>query len=227
MRFQVLPAVSLVFFGAHVAHAATFEWDCTNSLGTCNNACYAVNHGLASGTLTYDSDPDNRDPRRTASGCNRTPCTNTNYNQWGNSCDEYPFASTEEGGTGAILRCVDSTENSSEGGQLGNFYKTINDGDQFDIFVRNYGGATFCENVNANNDGSEFRLVNGAFQNAKLRRDMGFMDAVPRVSGKKFREFENEHGDRLLLLNQDSTDDFVGTEVWSNGNMTKITKEII
>jgi hypothetical protein len=56
---------------------------------------------------------------------------------------------------------------------------------------------------------------------------MGFMDAVPRVSGKKFREFENEHGDRLLLLNQDSTDDFVGTEVWSNGNMTKITKEII
>jgi hypothetical protein len=30
--------------------------------------------------------------------------------------------------------------------------------------------STFCDNTNANNDGSEFRLVNGAFQNAKLRR---------------------------------------------------------
>lgn len=94
--------------------AATFEWDCTNSLGTCNNACYAVNHGLSPGVLTYDSDANNRDPRRTASGCNRTPCSNTGYSQWGNSCDEYPFASVQEGGNNAILRCVDSTENSSK-----------------------------------------------------------------------------------------------------------------
>jgi len=227
MRFQVLPAVSLVFFGAHTVHAA-FEWDCTNSLGTCNNACYAVNHGLAAGRLTYDANMANRGPRRTASGCNRTPCTNTAYNQWGNSCDEYPFASTHEGGAGAILRCVDSTENSSEGGQLGNFYKTINDGDQFDVFVRNYAGATFCTNTGANNDGSEFHLVNGAFQNARLRRDMGFVDAAPRASGKKFREFEDENGDKLLLLNQDATDDFVGTQLFSNGNVTAtIAKEII
>ncbi|KAI8949396.1 deoxyribonuclease NucA/NucB-domain-containing protein [Xylaria longipes] len=164
--------------------AATFEWDCTNSLGTCNNACYAVNHGLASGVLTYDSDANNRDPRRTASGCNRTPCTNTGYSQYGNSCDEFPFASVQEGGNNAILRCVDSTENSSEGGQLGNFYKTINNGDMFDIFVRNYGGAGFCQNAAMANDGSEFRLVNGAFQNAKRRRDVDdvgvFIDAQPR-----------------------------------------------
>lgn len=28
-----------------------------------------------------------------------------------------------------------------EGGQLGNFYKTIKNGDKFGIVVRNYGGA--------------------------------------------------------------------------------------
>ncbi|EMD63372.1 hypothetical protein COCSADRAFT_171645 [Bipolaris sorokiniana ND90Pr] len=216
MHFPVLPAVSLVFFAAGIVHAVSFDWDCTNSLGTCNNACYVVNHGLTSGTLTYDANKANRSPRRTASGCNRRPCTNTNYNQWGNSCDEYPFASTHEGGAGTILRCVVDTDNHSEGGQLGNFYKTINDGDH-----------TFCDTLTANDDGSEFRLVNGAFQNVKLRRNMGFMDAVSRVSGKKFREFEDKSGRRLLLLNQDATGDFVGTQVFSDGNMITITKEII
>lgn len=104
----------LHIFAITAVAAVSFEWDCTNSLGTCNNACYAVNHGLAKGTLTYDSNEANRNPRRTASGCNKTPCTNTNYKKWGNSCDEFPFASTKEGGKGAILRCVDSTENSSK-----------------------------------------------------------------------------------------------------------------
>jgi hypothetical protein len=56
---------------------------------------------------------------------------------------------------------------------------------------------------------------------------MGFMDAAPRVSGKKFREFEDENGSRLLLLNQDATGDFIGTQLFSNGNLTTITKEIV
>ncbi|RYC54784.1 hypothetical protein CHU98_g11426 [Xylaria longipes] len=211
--------------------AATFEWDCTNSLGTCNNACYAVNHGLASGVLTYDSDANNRDPRRTASGCNRTPCTNTGYSQYGNSCDEFPFASVQEGGNNAILRCVDSTENSSEGGQLGNFYKTINNGDMFDIFVRNYGGAGFCQNAAMANDGSEFRLVNGAFQNAKRRRDVDdvgvFIDAQPRGTPVQLREFEDQNGEKLLSLNPDvKEEDVVGTKMWNGSNWTTIVRMI-
>jgi Deoxyribonuclease NucA/NucB len=144
---------------ASLALAANFDWDCTNSLATCNNACYAVYCKKFTSTLTYDSDQSNRGPRRTASGCNKTPCTNTGYSAFGNSCDEYPFASTTQGGAGAILRCVDASENSSklcivvfndqiltlptqgEGGQLGNFYKKLNDGDQFDLFIQNYAGA--------------------------------------------------------------------------------------
>jgi hypothetical protein len=125
-------------------HAIDFNWDCTNSLNTCNNACYAVNCRGKPGLLTYDADESARGPRRTASGCNRTPCSNANlpWSSFGGSCDEYPFASVEEGGAGAILRCVEPGENSSEGGQLGNFYRNnLNDGDQFNVVIENYIGA--------------------------------------------------------------------------------------
>jgi hypothetical protein len=91
-----------------------FDWDCTNSLAPCNNACFAVNCKGSPTTLNYDSNAANRGPRRTASGCNRSPCSNTRYRSFGNACDEYPFASTTQGGAGAILRCVDSSENSSK-----------------------------------------------------------------------------------------------------------------
>jgi Deoxyribonuclease NucA/NucB len=99
---------------ASLALAANFDWDCTNSLATCNNACYAIYCKKFPSKLTYDSNQSNRPPRRTASGCNKTPCTNTGYKAFGNSCDEYPFASTTQGGKGAILRCVDASENSSK-----------------------------------------------------------------------------------------------------------------
>ena len=140
----MMVSLALAFAGAGQVDAiATFNWDCTNSLATCNNACFSVNHGLHPGVLTYDSNPDNRTPRRQSSGCAQNPCNTASipYSRFGNSCDEYPFASTNEGGPDATLRCVDSSENSSEGGQLGNFYKTIQNGDQFNIYVENYGGA--------------------------------------------------------------------------------------
>ena len=158
---MILP-FSLLALGSVVA-AVNFDWNCQNSLGPCNNACFRVNCRGSPLPFTYDSNTANRDPRRTRSGCNKTPCTKTGYKKYGNSCDEFPFASVTQGGTGATLRCVDSTENSSmyttspktspshklmavirdkgEGGQLGNFYKTIKNGDKFGIVLRNYGGA--------------------------------------------------------------------------------------
>lgn len=96
-----------------VVTAVNFDWNCQNSLGPCNNACFRVNCRGTPLPFNYDSNVANRGPRRTRSGCNRTPCTNTGYGRFGNSCDEFPFASVTQGGTGATLRCVDSTENSS------------------------------------------------------------------------------------------------------------------
>ena len=121
----------IILIAASIALAVDFDWDCTNSLAPCNNACYATNcRGVAS-VLHYDNDPANRPTRRNASGCSQTPCTYTNYGYFGNSCDEYPFASTFQGGKGAILRCVDGTENSSKvyntvlNNQIANFFHCL------------------------------------------------------------------------------------------------------
>lgn len=158
---MILP-FSLLALSSVVA-AVNFDWNCQNSLGPCNNACFRVNCRGTPLPFNYDSNMANRGPRRTRSGCNRTPCSNTNYGRFGNSCDEFPFASVTQGGTGATLRCVDSTENSSmytkfsktywshklmtgirykgEGGQLSAFYRGLNNGDQFGVVVRNFVGA--------------------------------------------------------------------------------------
>lgn len=115
MHSHVTFALLLAATALQDTAAATFEWDCTKSMQTCNNACYAVNNRLAPGTLTYDADQTKREPRRKDSGCSRRPCKNSSlkYSQFGRSCDEFPFASTREGGAGAILRCVKNTDNSS------------------------------------------------------------------------------------------------------------------
>lgn len=138
--------------------ALDFDWDCTRSPGCCNNACYAIQCMDSPAVLTYDNSKANRHPRRVASGCtsNRRPCKYTHYSDFGSSCDEYPFASTAQGGKGATLRCVDPSENSSqsynivfrwiaiiyftalgEGGQLGNFYKGVPDGHRFRVLIKN------------------------------------------------------------------------------------------
>jgi len=45
--------------------------------------------------------------------------------------DEYPYASTFEGGKGADVAYVPSNENSSQGGSLGALYKTMKQGEGF------------------------------------------------------------------------------------------------
>ena len=63
--------------------------------------------------FTYDS--GNASKRRTESGCEKRPCTQGNlpWAKFGDSYDEFPFASTKEGGKNAQLRCVDKGENHS------------------------------------------------------------------------------------------------------------------
>ena len=92
-----------------------FDWNCSNnSLAPCNNACYAVHCKGTAYQFNYDSNLANSSFRSTASGCNDNPCTNTHYKSFGNTCDQFPFPSTTQGGTGAILRCVESAEESSK-----------------------------------------------------------------------------------------------------------------
>lgn len=93
-----------------------FIWDCINSPNTCNNACYAFSNKLAPSVLTKDTKGAKK--RRCASRCaSKRPCGNNSqlsFKKFGDSCDEFPFASTKEGGKGAILRCVPGSDNSSQ-----------------------------------------------------------------------------------------------------------------
>ncbi|PSU84437.1 hypothetical protein C0W42_22055 [Photobacterium kishitanii] len=55
----------------------------------------------------------------------------------GLSLDEYPFASSKQGGEGAFVKPVPVTEQNIQGGMLSSFYKKhkLNDGDNFDVEV--------------------------------------------------------------------------------------------
>ncbi|KFA80958.1 hypothetical protein S40288_11547 [Stachybotrys chartarum IBT 40288] len=232
------------------AFAQIFDWDCTNAVGPCNNACFATNNGLANGVLTYDGDADNAEDRREDVGCGTwRPCGSTGYGAWGDSCDEYPFASTFEGGAGGTLRCVPRNENSSkasflsspsrsrrpnahvfflgQGGSLSNFYRGLAQGTQFQVVIRNYGNANFCVNPSAPNDGSQFHLVSGAYTNLKRRRGLSFEDTISRRSSIKLREFEDANGDRVMSLNSNLAGTLVGRSVYNNGNWTPIVREIL
>ncbi len=75
--------------------------------------------------LTYDSDPNASKLRRNAAlaGVPKAPT--------GQQRDEYPYATTNEGGAGASVEYVPNAENSTQGAQLGLFYRTLSDGEQF------------------------------------------------------------------------------------------------
>ena len=47
----------------------------------------------------------------------------------GNSLDEYPFASTQQGGSGAKVAEVPVTEQNRQGGKMSSFYQNNNVGD--------------------------------------------------------------------------------------------------
>jgi hypothetical protein len=62
----------------------------------------------------------------------------------GRSCDEYPFASTAQGGINAVDAEVDKTQNVNVGRELGSFHTgfytkyRIMDGDKFWVYVKNF-----------------------------------------------------------------------------------------
>lgn len=216
----------------------TFDWDCTNSLQTCNNACYWTNC-KQTGVVTLTYDPDNTGDQRTDSGCSQNPCNDPNvpYSQFGDSCDEFPFASTVEGGTGASLRCVPVSDQHSEGGQLTQFYANLASGDQYEITVKNYIGAQYCENAqDCTNDGNQFILSNGQFVNNRRMSHRRGADApvTPNftlnkgvATGSSFRKFMGEDGSERLWLSNDKTGTLVGKTVWTEGKgEVKIIKEI-
>lgn len=59
--------------------------------------------------------------------------------------DEYPYASSQEGGAGAVTRCVPSHENSVQGGTLSSFYSRagIENGDAYQVAFSSTSGLEY------------------------------------------------------------------------------------
>jgi hypothetical protein len=152
IRF-VLASVSLFTF-AQVGHVLAvpplFQLSCGDYPDICDNHCNAFYcHDMNGITLHYDatSDAGEGDKRRTAIGCG-----SNNYCPSGTDCDEFPYASTYDGGLGCypdgynggdqlqqsgVTRCADPTQNSRHGNALGQFYrdKNLQNGDPFFVGV--------------------------------------------------------------------------------------------
>ncbi|KAK3578786.1 hypothetical protein CHS0354_030202 [Potamilus streckersoni] len=95
---------------------------CTNMPNICQNIKNAINSGKTR-NLQRITDPDQIKKNR-QNACGHVSCKK------GDSCDEYPFASTSQGGTGATTMCVPLSENNSQGGQLARFYRLNKVGDK-------------------------------------------------------------------------------------------------
>lgn len=81
----------------------------------------------------------------------------------------------------------------------------------------------YCEHAQqCTNDGSEFKLQNGNFINAKNRRDIEASYTVEvGVPGKgPFRKFVGHDGIERLWLSNDRNGTLVGEEVWSDEHGT-------
>ncbi|KAH8109285.1 hypothetical protein DFH11DRAFT_952761 [Phellopilus nigrolimitatus] len=123
--------------------AQTFGLVCQGNAGypdVCDNFSFAtLCHGI-SNTLHYDATNDAGEgtQRRAAVGCKGS--SNQCKGRAGLDCDEYPYASTYDGGLGCYpdgykgpdklaqsgtTRCADGTQNSRHGQAIGVFYKQM------------------------------------------------------------------------------------------------------
>lgn len=141
--FSTLTLTSLVVLSIGGVGAATLTWDCTRVPNICSNDCYAI---LCAGKpTTLHRDSANASANRALTAC-KSPNRCANNPSDSNSCDEYPYASSQEGGKGSVTRCVPATENSRQGGTLSSFYTSngITHGDAYNVAFASTHGLQYC-----------------------------------------------------------------------------------
>lgn len=125
MKLSILAATFSTLMSCSMGAMITL--DCTTFPESCNNDCYGIFSAGRPALLNWDKPTRSvLAMRRRRSGCTysktgNSVCSKTNgvkpWNQHGSgSCDEYPYASTSQGGQASTaLRCVDQSDNSNEG----------------------------------------------------------------------------------------------------------------
>jgi len=155
-RWRKLPRAVGGFRDIKRAPNANFqlEFDCNTVPEICNNMCFGIYCKGHPSTLTI-----NRGGCTAARKSNLCGAANPNYCSAKDgfapnySCDEYPFASTNEGsaaGSNAATRCVPKGQNSSQGGKISGLYRNgqgsgrLADGTPFTVTFANTGAAGYC-----------------------------------------------------------------------------------
>ncbi|SPO25720.1 uncharacterized protein UTRI_03085 [Ustilago trichophora] len=182
-----------------LAQAATLTWDCTRVPNICSNDCYAIQ--CAGKPTTLHRDSANASINRANTAC-KSPNRCANNPSDSNSCDEYPYASSKEGGAGSVTRCVPSTENSRQGGTLSSFYtaNSIVDGDAYNVAFASTSGLQYCSG-SCTNTGNELIKRNLAIGPQHIQR-----------------QFVTDEGHVLTMFERvdspGSLDKLVGTQTW-------------
>ncbi|XP_028419062.1 uncharacterized protein LOC114544690 isoform X3 [Dendronephthya gigantea] len=111
------------------APCPTITFPCSRIPDVCKNMRNAIFSKGKPTTLNRITDPKKIAQNRRNSGCPKLPKVP------GKNCDEYPFASSRQGGAGAEIMNVPSRENSIQGGLLAGFYRAqkIGDGDCYKV----------------------------------------------------------------------------------------------
>lgn len=121
-------------------------------------------------TLTYSG--TGKAARRRAAGCVAGRCANNP----GTTCDEYPFASTEEGGSGAVSNCIPAEQNTDQGSYLkwwyfiNGYFPGISDGSQFGVEVVgiNCANTSLTRRSTIDLSGTQSMVLNGTTFNAMV-----------------------------------------------------------
>lgn len=161
---QPKPAAPTKSTPAKPAAQPIFSWKCAGSEQACNNFCFATKCRGKPSVLTYAGRTESEAGKvRSAAGCGRRPCKGALAAQ-GDSCDEYPFASSNQGGAGAVLRCVPLAHNTVQGRQLSSFYAKNGGikrfkGKAYKVVISGGSNINFCKsNAACANDGLQFGL---------------------------------------------------------------------
>ncbi|EPQ52520.1 hypothetical protein GLOTRDRAFT_95418 [Gloeophyllum trabeum ATCC 11539] len=152
----------IVLLLAGLTYAQNLAFDCSRIPETCKNMCYGVNCRNLPTRMTFD-DPSaaTKKQRRDDAGCTKPNRCNGRTDGM-TTCDEFPFASSQEGGGNAVTRCVSQAECWSQGGSLSGFYRGLRNNQQsrFTISFTNEGNIPWCVGPGyggCTNDGEEYQ----------------------------------------------------------------------
>ncbi|KAK4565368.1 hypothetical protein LTR86_003985 [Recurvomyces mirabilis] len=259
--------VSLLCCLVSVASGVTYTVNCAAYPDACNHRCYSIYAAGAAGTVTWDNAGDQViRQRRTAAGATNgvccaggainapTGCLDENGNPAPHGCDspdEYPYASTQQGGAGAIIRCMSREQNRLEGSDFSSYLSLatqhggcgLNAPCQVTLTFGHLNTDTpYClaraqQGPLGPNDGFEWRIAGGAWilardgRNATLYAHNGTLerhtpDPSLYVPQHKRRELLLDNGERILVGDIHTTVDWKQEIFWMDGKRHRAIREL-